>query len=142
MRQRKKILLMGCALTALTVMADSNLVRNGSFEQAGGDSVPLDWKFIDLLNSQRPFKMSSGFHSACMFTKSKNYPFLLRPYGIKTGIKQDDWNENQYPHNDHTPKRHQLPQRSIHIKYGALSSTSPGIKSFKMNTHTQIAIPL
>ncbi len=36
---------MGCALTALTVMADSNLVRNGSFEQAGGDSVPLDWKF-------------------------------------------------------------------------------------------------
>jgi len=49
MRQRKKILPAGCAAVAaaaaLTAAADSNLVRNGSFEQAGGDSVPLEWKF-------------------------------------------------------------------------------------------------
>lgn len=46
MRQRKRILLAGCAAAAaLTASADSNLVRNGSFERAGGDSVPLEWNF-------------------------------------------------------------------------------------------------
>ena len=46
MRQRKRILLAGCAAAAaLTASADSNLVRNGSFERAGGDSVPREWNF-------------------------------------------------------------------------------------------------
>lgn len=47
MRQRKKILPVGCAAVAIftAAAADANLVRNGSFEQAGGDSVPLEWSF-------------------------------------------------------------------------------------------------
>lgn len=47
MRQRKKFLLAGfAAVAALTASAaDVNLVRNGSFEQADGNSVPLEWSF-------------------------------------------------------------------------------------------------
>ncbi len=42
----KSLLLAGCAAAALAASAaDANLVRNGSFEQAGGDSVPLEWQF-------------------------------------------------------------------------------------------------
>ncbi len=50
MRRKKSTnsMLLGGAIAAASLVAsatDINLIRNGSFEQAGGDSVPLEWNF-------------------------------------------------------------------------------------------------